>query len=650
MKQLIFFLIIGSLTFLNAIAQHNENSVIMVVAGDSITKGEFEKVYNKNNPNKGNYDMKDLREYLQLYVNYKLKVKEAESLRLDTNPAFISELRGYRKQLAQPYMTDKSVSDALLKEAYDRMQYDIHASHILISCADDALPKDTLEAYNRAVKIRKQVLDGTEFGTLAAEVSADPSAKTNNGDLGFFTALQMVYPFESAAYNTEPGKISMPVRTRFGYHIIKVHEKRAAKGTIQVAHIMVKAASDAPDSIAIAAKAKIDEIYNELNNGADFEELAAKYSDDKASGRKGGELPPFGTGRMVPEFEKASFSLAQDGDLSPPVRTSYGWHIIRRISLTPIPPFDKKKPELRNQVNRDSRANLGKESKIAQIKKDYNLKEYPKNYTAFVNKLDTSLTNGMWDPQIVQGMEKPLFSIGDSIYKQSDFARYINNHQSKKTTSTPKQVAYNLYQQFVDESCFSYEEANLENKYPEFASLMKEYRDGILLFDLTDQKVWSKAVKDTTGLDEFHRSHRNDYMWGQRLDAVIYTCKTEDIAKRVRKYIKKKKNPTEIQELINVDSKLNLTIKADKFQSGENEIIDQIVWIEGLSDNVSDKNGVSMVDVIKVMDPEPKELSEAKGVITADYQNYLEEQWISELRSKYDVSINEEVVESFAKD
>ena len=650
MNKLICFLIICSLSVQTLVAQQNDQAIIMTIDNDSISKAEFDKVYSKNNTKKSAYDMDDLREYLELYINYKLKVKEAESMKLDTNQTFVNELRGYRKQLAQPYMTDKSVTDKLLNEAYERMQYDIHASHILIGCMDDALPKDTLKAYNKAVALRTKIVKGANFGEVAKESSDDPSAKNNRGDLGFFTALQMVYPFETAAYSTDPGNISMPVRTRFGYHIIKVEEKRKAKGTIKVAHIMVKLPSEASDSLAAIAKSKIDEIYKELTEGASFEDYAAKFSDDKASGRKGGELPPFGTGRMVPEFEKAAFAIEKDGDFCAPVRTSYGWHIIKRIELTPIPTFDEKKNELKNQVSRDSRANLGKESKIAQIKEEYKFTEYPKNYTEFSKKLDTTLTNGSWNAESVKGLNKPLFKLADKNFTQSDFAKYINSHQSKKTNSTPQQVAYNLYRQYVDESCYSYEEENLERKYPEFAALMKEYRDGILLFDLTDKKVWSKAVKDTAGLESFHDNNKNNYMWGQRLDASVYICNSPEISKKVRKYLKKKKTSTDIQTLVNEDSQLNLTVKEGLFQKGDNDIIDQVVWIPGITKDIVKENSVAFVEIREVVDPTPKELSEAKGVITADYQNFLEKQWIEELRNKYQVNVFEDVVESFAKD
>lgn len=644
---ILLLLLCGSPRFI--LAQDAKNPVLMTIAGTPVSKSEFEKVYRKNNNKEGAYDMKDVREYLELYINYKLKVKEAEEEKLDTSLTFINELKGYRKQLSQPYMTDKEVSDALIKEAYDRMLKDVRAAHILINVAPDALPKDTLQAYNRALKIREMIVKGADFEKMARDSSNDPSAKENGGDLGYFTGMQMVYPFETAAYTTKPGQMSMPVRTKFGYHIIKVIDIRDAQGEIKVAHIMIKSPANSPDSIALQAKAKIDEIYAKLKAGEKFEDLATKFSDDKGSAKTGGALPPFGTGRMVPEFEKAAFALKNDGDFSEPVKTSYGWHIIKRLEKKPIPSFEDKKNELKNQVAKDSRAEISKNSMIARIKKDYNFKEVPKNKDLFVAALDTNLLNGEWTPEKVSGMNKPLFTLGTQTYTQEDFAKYINNHQSKKQNTTPKQVGYTLYNQFVEESCLNYEESQLENKYPEFKSLMQEYRDGILLFDLTDKKVWSKAVKDSAGLVSFYETNKTNYMWDRRLDAIIYTSANADIASKTRKLIKKKKPLVEILTTINKDSQLNLNTKDGKFLKGENEIIDAITWQKGLSPDMNRNNSVVFVDVLNIIEPTSKTLDEAKGIITADYQNYLEKEWIKELRTKYPVTVDQDVLNSFGK-
>lgn len=630
-------------------AQQNETPVLMTISGTPVTLGEFKKVYLKNNQKEGAIDMKDVREYLELYINYKLKVREAEEEKLDTGATFINELKGYRKQLAQPYLTDREVTDVLIREAYDRMQKDVHASHILINLNHDALPKDTLATYNRVMKIREMVLKGADFNKVARDSSNDPSAKDNGGDLGYFTGMQMVYPFETAAYTTKPGQISMPVRTKFGYHLLKVHDIRDAQGEIVAAHIMVKLPSGASDSAAQVAKIKIDEIYGKLKSGEKFDDLAVKFSDDKGSAKNGGQLPPFGTGRMVPEFEKAAFALKNNGDFSEPVRTSYGWHIIRRLEKKPVPTFEEKKQDLKTMVGRDSRADVSKASMINRIKKEYGFKEVPKNKDLFINALDSSLVSGEWTADKMKDFNKPLFSFAGKNITQSDFALYIENHQTKKGNSDARQIGYQLYQQFVDETCMQHEENQLETKYPEFKSLMQEYRDGILLFDLTDKKVWSKAVKDSAGLAGYYETNKNNYMWDRRCDAIIYTCADDKIANSARKLLKKKKPMVEVLTTLNKESQLNVNTKDGKFTKGENEIIDSIEWSPGLSPNITKNNSVVFVDVIRILEPMPKTLDEAKGIITADYQNHLEKEWISALRAKYPVTVNQDVLNSISK-
>lgn len=630
-------------------AQQNDASVLMTISGTPVTLGEFKKVYLKNNQKEGDIDMKDVREYLELYINYKLKVREAEEEKLDTSSTFVNELKGYRKQLAQPYLTDREVTDALIREAYDRMQKDVHASHILINLNHDALPKDTLSAYNRTIKIRDMILKGADFNKVARDSSNDPSAKDNGGDLGYFTGMQMVYPFETAAYTTKPGQISMPVRTKFGYHLVKVHDLRDAQGEILAAHIMVKLPSGASDSAAQVAKIKIDEIYSKLKNGEKFDDLAVKFSDDKGSAKNGGQLPAFGTGRMVPEFEKAAFALKNNGDYSEPIRTSYGWHIIRRLEKKPLPTFEEKKQDLKTMVGRDSRADVSKASMINRIKKEYGFKEVPKNKDLFINALDSTLVSGEWSADKMKNFNKPLFTFAGKNITQTDFAQYIENHQTKKGNSDARQIGHQLYQQFVDETCMQHEENQLEAKYPEFKSLMQEYRDGILLFDLTDKKVWSKAVKDSSGLAGYYEKNKNNYMWDRRCDAIIYTCADEKIANSARKLLKKKSPMVEVLTTLNKESQLNVNTKDGKFTKGENDIIDSIEWVQGLSPNMTKNNSIVFVDVIRILEPMPKTLDEAKGIITADYQNHLEKEWISSLRAKYPVTVNQDVLNSISK-
>ena len=626
----------------------DKDPVLMTIAGKNITRSEFQSIYNKNNPKSSEADSKSIDDYVQLFVNFKLKVKEAEEMGLDTTADFKNELEGYRKQLAQPYLTDNEVNDQLLKEAYERSKTDVRASHILIKLDQNALPKDTLKAYNTVMALRNRIIKGEDFAKVAREASQDPSAKENAGDLGYFTALQMVYPFETIAYTTKVGDVSMPVRTRFGYHLIKVADKRAAQGQILCEHIMVKSQKGQSVADSVAAKQKIDEIYAKIKAGENFEELAKQQSDDKGSAKEGGKLPLFGTGRMVIEFEKAAFALQKDGDISEPVKTQYGWHIIKRLEKKPIPTFEEIKGELKGKVTKDSRAQKSKESLIAKIKKENNFKENLKARDEFNTLLDTTYFEGTWSKDKAEKLNKELFSIADKKYSQLDFANYLENHQTKRAKMDPSVLVKSTYSQFVNESCIAYQESVLDKKFPDFKALMQEYRDGILLFDLTDKKVWGKAVKDTAGIEDFYQKNKSNYMWEQRVDANIYTCANAAIAELTRKQIKKQEKSNisndSLMSIINKDSQLNLKIEYGKFMKNENEFVDKVKWEVGTSENMNKNNQVVFVRINKVMPPEIKKLNEARGLVTSDYQNFLEKEWIANLRQKYAVNIDRSVL------
>ncbi len=625
--------------------------VLLNIAGEDIVKSEFERVFRKNNRDSV-FTESAVREYLDLYINYKLKVKEAENLKMDTSSTFQSELAGYRKQLAQPYLTDKDVSENLIREAYERLKKDVRASHILLKVSQDALPKDTVAVYNRIMKIREQILKGADFGKTARDSSEDPSAKDNSGDLGYFTGMQMVYPFETVAFNSKPGTISMPVRTRFGYHIIKVADSRPAQGEIHTAHIMVRTPKEPNDSATTAAEKRIKEVENALKNGMAWDSAVTVYSEDKGSAKKGGELPWFGTGRMVPEFEKAAFALKNDGDISGIVKTSYGYHIIRLLEKRGIPPFEEKKAELKQLIARDSRNETSRLSMISKIKKQFKYKEVPKIKDEFIATLDTSLSEGEWDLNKAEKFNKTIFTLTDSTgtvtpFTQQDFAKYLSTHQTKRSGSNAQAIAYSMFDQWIGEACLGYLEERLDKIYPDFRNLMREYRDGILLFDLTDQMVWSKAVKDTAGIEIFYNENKNNYLWGERCNATIYTCLNSKVAADFRKQmLKGKKSATDIINDLNKKTPNAISIREGKYTHGENEIIEAAGWKKGLSADINKNNQLLIVEIKEILPVMPKSLEEAKGVITADYQTYLEKEWIKSLRGKYQVQVFEPVLQT----
>jgi peptidyl-prolyl cis-trans isomerase SurA len=493
-------------------------NTLMTVGSDKVGKQEFENVFKKNNSKlAANPDEKTLREYLDLYINFKLKVLEAKSFGMDTAAPFKKELAGYRKQLAAPYLTDKEVTEQLINEAYDRSKKEIRASHILVNCKEDASAKDTLAAYNKIMAIRKKILEKKEdFAKVAMESSEDPSAKTNKGDLGFFSVFAMVYSFENACYKAKQGTVTMPFRTKYGYHIVKVVDSRPAQGEVKVAHIMLRATAKLSKEDSIRNQNKINEVYNLLTSGQKFEELAKQYSEDKGSAKNGGILPVFGTGKMVPEFESEAFALKNVNDYSKPFATSYGWHIVKLIERKSLPTFDAAKADIKAKISRDSRADINKQSFIVKLKKEYKFTETPASLKKFYSKADSALALSAFKKPETINPKDPIFTIGTSVYTIADYADYLSQYQFNMLKDNMPKAKKEAYDNFVNKTLLDYEENKLDQKYPEFKTLMEEYRDGILLFELTDQKVWSAAVKDTAGLELFFEQNKVNYQWADR--------------------------------------------------------------------------------------------------------------------------------------
>ncbi len=651
-------LVLAFLFSQNIFSQNTNDKVLLTIGDQDVTVSEFLTVYQKNNIEGEVLDKKSLEEYLELYINFKLKVKEAEDLGLDTVPSFVNELKGYRDQLAKPYFIDENLNEQLLLEAYNRKQYDVRASHILLTLDQYAPPEDTLEAYNRLLGIRERIVkNGEDFGDVAVDVSEDPSArdmpargfqparKGNKGDIGYFSVFDMVFPFEEAAYNLKVGEVSMPVRTQFGYHLILLQAKKPAMGKVQVAHLFLQNPQDASDEKIAELKIKADSLHNALMQGADWNELVSKFSDDKSSSTSGGVLPWFGSNRMVPQFIDGIRSIADTGQISEPVLTSYGWHIIKLIETKPVGSFDDEKATLKQSLTKDTRANLSKVAIIEKVKNDAGFKKYNDAVEAFYNIIDSTIYNRKWEAEKASGLNAVIAQLGTEKYYQSAFAEYILRHQNINPKETIKQFVDRSFDKFIEEKATAYKDARLEQMYPEFKALVNEYRDGILLFELTDQKVWSKAIKDTTGLRTFHEINANKYMWGDRLDAVLFVSSTQDGAQKAHKPAKKGKSPEEIKEAFDEDENLDINILKKKFSKEEDFIIDNIQWVKGISPVISEsesRHGFAVVN--ELLDPEPKTLSEARGIITADYQNFLEQEWLKELKSKYTVRVNHDVL------
>ncbi|HMM12415.1 MAG TPA: peptidylprolyl isomerase [Bacteroidales bacterium] len=638
--------------------QSLDKQVLMQVGGEKVTVKEFMDVFTKNNVQNELIDKKSIDEYLELFINYKLKVREAKALKLDTASTFLSELAGYRQQLAKPYFTDPEVTELLVREAYERMQTDIRASHILIMVDKNAPPEDTLKAWNRAMDLRNKALSGADFGQLAAEFSDDPSARDreaipnqrsfrpgNKGDLGFFNVFDMVYPFESGAYNTPLNQVSMPLRSDFGYHLIKVTGRTPASGQIEAAHIYFSVNPEASEDEVKEKKQKADYVYNKILEGMSFEEAVREYSEDRGSAMRDGMLAKFAVNRIVPEFVAAVKNM-QPGEVSAPVRTIYGWHIIKLHGMEKPGTFEEEAPRLRERVSRDNRAQLSEEAVIRRIKAEAGYKLNDKNLNHFIASLDSTISLGSFSAKPFMDSKTPLFKLGKSQFTIAHLAKYMEDAQMPQQNIRPDVYGTQLFNEFLTKTVMDYEDARLEQRYPEFAALMKEYHDGILLFELMDRMVWTKAVKDTLGLQAFYDENKHNYMWKDRVAATVVTVTSADEVAAAEKIVREAAGEEALRLALQESELKSVRIQPGKFEEGDNRYVDQTareIGAIGRFESEADRHTV-FVRINELLPAQPKALDEARGIITSDYQNHLEKLWVTELRAKYPLKINKKVL------
>ena len=638
-----------------------DKQVLMTIGDQDVTVKDFNDVYYKNNLKSDVIEKKSVDEYLDLFTTFRMKVMEAERLQLDTSAKFQKELAGYRKQLAKPFMSSDDVTEELLEEAYQRKLKDIRASHILIRCEKNALPSDTLIAYNRAISIRKKALaKGADFAALADQYSDDPSAKGmkdtdqnparpgNHGDLGYFTVFDMVYPFETGAYNTKEGEISMPIRSSYGYHIIKVQSVTDAMGSIQAAHIFLQLPYDAPEEDVAAMQQKANNIYNELmeQDGKNWSEKVKQYSDDKGTVSRDGTLSSFTVSRIVPEFIEACKSL-EIGQIAKPIRTNYGFHIIKLLGKSGVDTFEKEKQALAERVEKDMRSKKSEEVVLKQVKKEYKFKQNDKNLEAFLATVDSTILRKEYEPSEKVDMNATLFSLQNNPTKVSEFVNYIKENMTMQKYASPGAYAYQLYESFSNGVVMDYADAHLEEKYPEFKALVQEYRDGILLFDLMDKEVWSKAVKDTLGLEEFHQRNASKYMWEDRAYATIITIARSESLPKVKALLDSGIELDSLRSVVQRDSIPGVFVRKAYFQKGDNNFVDQTEWKVGVRNEIPSTvdQSTTIVCIRELRKPEPKTLKEARGLVTSDYQVELEQKWVKSLKERYPVKINEKVLD-----
>jgi peptidyl-prolyl cis-trans isomerase SurA len=633
----------------SGMSQDISSRILLTVDGRKTEAGEFIRMYNKSKePGK----KPDVDEYLRQFIAFKLKVADAIRLGFDTTKAFRTELKGYRDQLSQNYLTDTQAKEKLLRSAYQRSLTDINAWHILVSLSPDASSADTLRAWQKASDIRERIMLGESFEVVARSTSDDKSVLVNGGNLGYFTVFQMIMPFEDAAYRLKKGEISQPVRTPYGYHIIKIADKRPSLGQVRVAHIMKAAAPGTSDTDAAKAEKEINAIYNQLKEGASFGALAKKYSDHRESAVRGGEMDWFGTGDIISSFSEASFSIKDTGSYTKPVRTPYGWHIIKLLERRPSRTYEETKSYLESRFNQSYLNSLAKRSFIDRLKNEYRFSLNKEFSDWFIANTDTLIIQGLKRYDRTMLPPGDLYSFVNQRFSNNEFASYIEKRGFMILTKDPAIFINQTIETRVSDHILNYENSVLEKKYPEFRYLMNEFNDGILLFEISGRRVWNRVNGDSAGLRKYYNDNKMKYLSAPGVEAKIYTLRVTDGEKKLESAFSKYASSPEIDNLL--EKKFNrkgdtlLTITSGKWQKGDDSQIDGLKWEKGYS-CVRRKGFPSIISITGVTEPQPLGLEEVRDEMVKGYEDFLEKEWIEQLNKNYNVKIDNAILGEIKK-
>ncbi len=628
-----------------------KNQELLTIDGKPIYTDEFKRVYLKNIELVKDENQKKLDNYLELFIGYKLKVHRAKVLGLDQDTKHIVELSGHRNQLAKNYLTNTEVTEKLIKEAFERSQKEIKASHILIKIEEGASPADTLQAYNKIKNIRERLLKGENFATLAETLSEDPSAKDNKGSLGYFSAFKMIYPFENAAYNTKVGNISGIVKTRFGYHVLKVEDERSFRGELTVAHIMLMNQNKTDEEKA-KDKEKIQDIYKKIKQGESFEDLAMNFSEDKSSAPKGGLLNKFASGQFVDTFENVAFALSANNPISEPFETQYGWHIVKFIEKHKSKTFDEMKAELDQKIQRDERSKVISQSFLNSLKQKYNVKRNDALYQKIANLITDEYYDGDWKmPTDIHNYMENIFTINDKITTGETFLNYLDSFKKNFNLDTNKSVMLEeKYNGLLEEKLKNHHIDNLEKENPEFGNVIQEYREGLLLFDLMEKEIWQKAKNDSIGQMKIYNERKDSYKWNKRVNAIVFSSKDKNFVEQAIELSKKGSSVEDIRKALNLDNFVNIMTNEGVYEKTANQLPKGYEIKEGYSDVIQEKNYFYVVYTKEILNESSKTFEEAKSKLISDYQTTLEENWVNELKKLYSVKVNDKVFKSLKKE
>ena len=633
---LVLNLLVGSVNF--TIAQSIDSENLMTIGGETISVKEFLRVYNKNIDLVQDESQKNIDYYLNLYTNYKLKLKEARTLGFDKKDSYKKEFESYKNQLSKAYTSDKEVTETLVKEAYNRTTSEVKAHHILVRIQPG---QDTLAAYEKIKALRSRMVK-EDFTSLRTALHDGKSVFVE--DLGYFSAFKMVYDFENAAFNTPLGQTSKPFRTQFGYHVVKVLDKRPSKGKVQVAHIMI--ANNQKDSTLVPEN-RIKEIYRSIQEGDSFESLAKQFSDDKSSAAKGGVMNPFKSGDIRSEiFVNTAFGLKEIGAISEPIQSQFGWHILKLISKTPVEPYEQIKVDLEQKVKRDARSKIIRQKMLEKLKQQYKISQ--PSLESVVAKIQKNDADDIWE--VDASMEPQVFlKIESQEFSYRDFLDLLNkNKRSFKASTGKSKFISNQYALFLENNLFQYKKNNLINENEDYANVLKEYEEGLLLFDIMENKIWKGAQLDSIGLKSYYNENTSKFKSNSKITATIARSNKKKKLKAVKKMWSQGLSTDAISQ------KLNERDQALIFSSGDFEIDSPLipknmVFNKGISEIYSLDDNYVLLNISNIETPQILSFEDAKGAVISKYQSVLESKWLETLRNKYPIVINEKILSDLKK-
>jgi len=641
----IVMLLVFSLSF-----SQSKKDILLTVNEKPVYTSEFKRVYNKNLDLVKDESQKDIDSYLDLFVDYKLKVEEAYAQKLDEDKNYTTEYTKYRDQLSRNYIFEDKITNELTLEAYQRGLEEINANHILVLTGYEDTPQDTLKAYNKIKSIYEKAKSGQDFEILAKTYSEEPNAKETAGKLGYFTVFSMVYPFETMAYNTKAGEVSEIVRTQFGYHIIKINDRRQRSEQITVSHIMI---TDTGNDRTFNPEERINQLSVILKQGESFESLAKQYSDDKNSAINGGRLQKFRRGDLrASEFEDAAYTLKNVGDISEPVKTKFGWHLIRLEEKHMASSYEDEKEFLEQKVKVGLRSKIVTSALNNKIKEKFKYKKVGDYLPFFESYLTDEVFKRAWNyDTIPANNDAVLFTIGKKQLRYNDFAKFINDNQKRAGAFKQKtSLLATFYEEFETAELKNYFKENLELENEEYAATISEYRNGLLIFDVMDKNIWKRAKNDSLGLQTYYEQVKGNYIWKERVNAVIISATSNLMAQQAQELLSQGKTAEEVKEQLNVDDKVNILISQGVFENGQRELPENFEIKEGISKVYSKNDRFIIVKVNEVIPSGIKALEAIKGKVMSDYQNYLEVKWMEELRQKYTVDINKRAFKKVKKE